>query len=109
MSRWEGEQNRSCLSWSLVARFNVEARPELTFIKAPPAGTDKNLFGGTSMQTHEQMTESALQAAAHARAAKQRKTSRVFWTMAKDYQRWAAALDSGKLPDIGPPPEWAKE
>jgi hypothetical protein len=26
------------------------------------------------------------------------------WKMAQEYQRKAAALDGGKLPDLGPPP-----
>jgi hypothetical protein len=29
--------------------------------------------------------------------------------MALEYQHKAAALDNGKLPDVGPPPAWLNE
>jgi len=34
--------------------------------------------------------------------------ARELWKMAQEYQRKAAALDSGKLPDIGPAPSFER-
>lgn len=44
--------------------------------------------------------------AKQARIAGTREIAREFWRMALDYQKKAAALDSGKLPEIGPAPSW---
>lgn len=61
------------------------------------------------MGAYEDLAELARISAYNARITKNRDTARELWRLALDYQHKAAALDSGKLPDIGPPPPWFKE
>jgi len=54
-----------------------------------------------SMQTYEDLVELAKICVGQARKTKSRKVAAELRRMAKDYQKRAAALNSGKLPDIG--------
>jgi hypothetical protein len=60
------------------------------------------------MQTYEHLVELAHICAKNAHNASMPDVARELWKMAKEYQRKAAALDSGKLPDIGPAPSFIK-
>ena len=53
------------------------------------------------MQTFEDLVELAKICVGQARKTKSRKVAAELRRMAKDYQKRAAALNSGKLPDIG--------
>jgi len=57
---------------------------------------------------HASAVEIAKTCAQQAHFTKDREVARKLWSMALDYQRIAGALDSGTLPDIGPPPSWVK-
>ena len=58
-------------------------------------------------KTHKELVELAETCARQARITMARDVSEELWEMAKSYQRRAAALDEGKLPNIGdPPPSW---
>jgi hypothetical protein len=57
---------------------------------------------------HASAAEIARTCAHQAHFTKDREVARKPWRMALDYQRMAAALDSGTLRDIGPPPSWVK-
>ena len=58
------------------------------------------------MQTYEDLVELARICAKNAHIADMPEIARELWKMAQEYQRKAAALDSGRLPDIGPPPSF---
>jgi hypothetical protein len=58
------------------------------------------------MQTYANFVELANVCAKQAHITQVREVARELWRMALEYQSKAAALDSGKLPDIGPPPSW---
>jgi hypothetical protein len=60
------------------------------------------------MQTYAGLVELANICAQQAHFTQDREIARELWRMALEYQRKAAALDNGKLPDIGPPPAWVK-
>ncbi len=55
---------------------------------------------------HYSLTELAQVCAKQARFTAAADASAALWQMALDYQRRAAAQDGGKLPEIGPPPQW---
>jgi len=59
-------------------------------------------------RTYEDLVELARLCAGNAHITRARDAAGEFWRMALEYQRKAAALDSGKLPDVGPPPAWFK-
>jgi hypothetical protein len=59
------------------------------------------------MQSYASFIELANVCAQHAHFTQDREVARELWRMALEYQRKAAALDSGKLPDIGRPPSLA--
>jgi hypothetical protein len=61
------------------------------------------------MQTYADLVELANICAQQAHFTQTREVAQELWRMALEYQRKAAALDSGKLPDIGPPPSWFKK
>jgi len=61
------------------------------------------------MQTYASLAELARICAEQAHYTRDRDVARELWRMALEYQRKAAALDSGKPPDIGPPPHWFKK
>ena len=63
---------------------------------------------GLSMQTYASLAELARICAQQANYTRDREVARELWRMALEYQTKAAALDRGKLPDIGPPPPWFK-
>ena len=52
----------------------------------------------------EQLVELARLCANQARATSAKDVAATLWRMAQEYQRKAARLDSGKLPDIGEKP-----
>jgi hypothetical protein len=56
------------------------------------------------MQTYDDLVELARQCAKQAHFTRNREVAREFWRMAIEYQQRAAKFDSGKAPDIGPPP-----
>ena len=56
------------------------------------------------MRTYSEMAQLAKMCATNARSASSGEVAAVLWKMAREYQAEAAALDSGKLPDIGDPP-----
>lgn len=57
--------------------------------------------------THRELVELTVTCAQQSRITMARDVSEELWEMAKSYQRRAAALDEGKLPNIGdPPPNW---
>jgi len=58
------------------------------------------------MQTYANLVELAKICAHQAHFTQTHEVARELWRMALEYQSKAAALDSGKLPDIGPPPSW---
>jgi hypothetical protein len=58
------------------------------------------------MHTYASLVELAKICAHQAHITQVREVASELWRMALEYQRKAAALDSGKLPDIGPPPSW---
>jgi hypothetical protein len=58
-------------------------------------------------KTHRELVELTVTCAQQSRITMARDVSEELWEMAKSYQRRAAALDEGKLPNIGdPPPNW---
>lgn len=61
------------------------------------------------MQSYDDMAEMAGICAKNAHLASTREVAAELWKIAKEYQEKAAALDSGKLPDIGKPPRWITE
>jgi hypothetical protein len=60
------------------------------------------------MQTYSAIVELARICASQARFTKDREVARALWRMAIEYQYKAAALDNGKLPDIGLPTSMAQ-
>jgi hypothetical protein len=60
-------------------------------------------------QTYASLVELARICAEQANFTRDREVARELWRMALEYQAKAAALDSGNLPGIGPPPRWCKE
>jgi hypothetical protein len=56
------------------------------------------------MQAYERVLELAHICAKNAHLSTTPDVARELWKMAKEYQRKAATMDNGKLPDIGPPP-----
>jgi hypothetical protein len=60
------------------------------------------------MQTYASLSKLALICAQQARFTKDREVAGELWRMALEYQRRAAAADSGVLPDIGASPSWLK-
>jgi len=57
-----------------------------------------------SMQTYADLVELAKTCSQQARFTRDREVARALWRMALEYRYKAGALDSGKLPDIGPSP-----
>ena len=55
------------------------------------------------MQTYSDLVELARKCASEARFTADRDVARELWRMALEYQYKAAALDNGKLPDVGLP------
>ena len=55
------------------------------------------------MQTHSALVELAQICARQAHFTADREVARELWRMALEYQHKAAALDNGRLPDIGLP------
>ncbi len=47
--------------------------------------------------------------ASNAHITRDREGARELWRMASEFQNKAAALDNGKLPDIGPTPAWLEK
>jgi hypothetical protein len=62
-----------------------------------------------AMQSYKELAELAQLCAKQARVTTTRKVASEFWRMAKEYQKKAADVDSGALPEIGPPSSWLKE
>jgi hypothetical protein len=60
------------------------------------------------MHTYASLVVLAKICAQQARITQVRDVARELWRMALEYQHKAAALDSGRLPDIGPPPSWVE-
>ena len=60
------------------------------------------------MQTYSGLVELARICASQAHFTKDREVARELWRMALEYQHKAAALDNGKLPDVGLPTTVAK-
>lgn len=58
------------------------------------------------MLTHDELAELARICARNSWIADSKEVSAELWQMALEYQRKAAELDSGELPDIGKPPAW---
>jgi hypothetical protein len=56
------------------------------------------------MQTYDDLVELAGLCAGNARIAHSREVAIELWKMAREYQKKAAKLNGGKLPDIGKPP-----
>jgi hypothetical protein len=52
----------------------------------------------------QEMAKLARCCANHARIASRKEAAEVLWKMARKYQKKAAELDGGELPDIGEPP-----
>jgi hypothetical protein len=59
------------------------------------------------MQTYASALELAQICARQAHFTKDRGVAAELWRMAVEYQKRAAKLDNGNLPDIGPPPRLA--
>jgi hypothetical protein len=60
----------------------------------------------TVLPTYDDLAELARICARNARKAiRSEVVAAELWRMAKEYQARAAQLDSGQMPDIGPPPE----
>jgi hypothetical protein len=58
------------------------------------------------MQTYDDYAEMARLCAKNAWIAHSKEASAELWKMALEYQQKAAAIDSGKMPEIGNPPPW---
>ena len=58
------------------------------------------------METHATVVKLAKTCAQEAHFLQDREMARQMWRLALEYQRKAAALDNGQLPDIGRPPPW---
>ena len=58
------------------------------------------------MQTYDEFAELARICAKNSWTADSKEVSAALWKMALEYQRKAAEIDSGKLPEIGKPPPW---
>jgi hypothetical protein len=54
---------------------------------------------------YDELAKLAQMCAINARMAKTKEVACELWKMAQEYQRRAADLDSGRLSDIGPPPD----
>ncbi|HLH97910.1 MAG TPA: hypothetical protein VKW08_22615 [Xanthobacteraceae bacterium] len=61
------------------------------------------------LQPYAVLAELAQTCAQQAHFTSEREVARELWRMALEYQHKAAAHDSGKPPDIGPPPSWLKD
>lgn len=61
------------------------------------------------MQTYGELADFARICAKQAHFPATEEVAGALWRLALEYQQKAAALDGGKLPDIGPPPAWYKE
>lgn len=57
---------------------------------------------------YDELVELACKFADNARLMKTKDIAGVLWKMAREYQEKAAELDSGKRPDIGPPPPFVE-
>jgi hypothetical protein len=60
------------------------------------------------MQTYDDIAELARICATQARLTTTKDVASALWMMARNYQERAAQLDSGKLPEIGDPPDLLK-
>jgi len=56
------------------------------------------------MRTYQEALQLAHMCAVNARLTTEKDVARELWKMAQEYQAEAAKLDSGTLPDLGPPP-----
>ncbi len=56
--------------------------------------------------TYKDLTKFARICANNSYITTSREAAQELWRMALEYQNRAAALDNGKLPDIGQPPPW---
>jgi hypothetical protein len=56
------------------------------------------------MHTYGEAVELARMCARNARISSDKRVARELWKMAQEYQAEAAALDDGRLPDLGSPP-----
>jgi hypothetical protein len=61
------------------------------------------------MQTYRDLAELAQICAKQARFTTSRDVAHELWQLAQEYQKRAAEIDSGRPPDIGPPPSWLTE
>lgn len=61
------------------------------------------------MHDHAELVELAQMCAFNAREATDRRVAEELWKMAVEYQAKAAAADSARKPDIGPPPDFPNE
>lgn len=61
------------------------------------------------MHSHAELVELAQMCAFNAREAIERRVAEELWKMAVEYQTKAAAADSGRKPEIGPPPDFLSE
>lgn len=57
------------------------------------------------MHTHSEAFELAIMSARHSRIAANKRVARALWKMAQEYQAEAAKLDSGRMPELGNPPQ----
>jgi hypothetical protein len=57
------------------------------------------------MRTFYDVFEVAVISARCARSASTKQVARELWEIAQEYQAEAAKLDSGRMPDIGDPPQ----
>jgi hypothetical protein len=60
-------------------------------------------------QPYDDLVQLARQCAKQARSTENRLVTQELWRMARGYQRRAADLREGELPDIGLPPLWVTE
>jgi hypothetical protein len=56
------------------------------------------------MRAYAEAFELAMMSARYSRLAANKRVARELWKMAQEYQAQAAKLDSGRMPDLGNPP-----
>jgi hypothetical protein len=76
--------------------MGITARRSLPFFNATT--------GRATMRTYEELVELATICARQSHVTTSERVAVEFWRMAQEYQKEAAGLSGGELPDIGEPP-----
>lgn len=61
------------------------------------------------MQSYDDLVHLARLCGQESRISVIKEAAAELWRMAEEYQRQAARLDGGKLPEIGKPPLWVRD